>query len=216
MHCPEQFSSFCARARKTWEKEQRRQLSVHALKLFGLSVSARLGTVWLPRKVASVGFRFRKPCKLLCSHWAAQVPDEMLLLVACCAARVSPCSKEDCWAKVRQPWKRRRQYMQIAVGEFSRLAGKSKHYSWHFHFWLMMNGIGRCSAGHQMGAVQSNKQSRNSLGFVKPTLTTALTKSLVHPSDVPTLTLKQLCHLRIEVVQPVRLLMAGKWGVEGL
>lgn len=80
----------------------------------------------------------------------------------------------------------------------------------------MMNGVGRCSAGHQMGSAQSNKQNRNSLGLVKPALTKALTKSLVHPSDRPTLTSKQLSSLRTEVVQPAKLLMEGKWGVEGL
>lgn len=80
----------------------------------------------------------------------------------------------------------------------------------------MMNGVGRCSAGHQMGSAQSNKQNRNSLGLVKPGLTKALTKSLVHPSDTPTLTSKQLSSLRMEVVQPAKLLMEVKWGVEGL
>lgn len=78
-----------------------------------------------------------------------------------------------------------------------------------------MNGAGRCSAGRQMGSAQSNKQNRNSLGLVKPALTKALTKSPVHPSDMPILTSKRLSCLRMEVVQPVKLLMEVKWGVEG-
>lgn len=79
----------------------------------------------------------------------------------------------------------------------------------------MMNGAGRCSAGRQMGSAQSNKQNRSSLGLLKPALTKALTKSLVHPSDTPILTSKRLSCLRMEVVQPAKLLMEVKWGVEG-
>lgn len=79
----------------------------------------------------------------------------------------------------------------------------------------MMNGAGRCSAGRQMGSAQSNKQNRNSLDLVKPAQTKALTKSLVHPSDTPVLTSKRLSCLRMEVVQPAKLLMEVKWGVEG-
>ena len=80
----------------------------------------------------------------------------------------------------------------------------------------MVNGVGRCSAGHQMGSAQSNKWNRNSLGLVKPALTKALTKSLVQPSDTPALASKQFSSLRMEVVQPAKLLMEVKWGVEGL
>lgn len=79
----------------------------------------------------------------------------------------------------------------------------------------MMNGAGRCSAGRQMGSAQSNKQNRSSLGLLKPALTKALTKSLVHPSDTPILTSKRLSCLRMELVQPAKLLMEVKWGVEG-
>lgn len=66
-----------------------------------------------------------------------------------------------------------------------------------------------------MGSAQSNKQNRNSLDLVKPAQTKALTKSLVHPSDTPVLTSKRLSCLRMEVVQPAKLLMEVKWGVEG-
>lgn len=52
-------------------------------------------------------------------------------------------------------------------------------------------------------------------GSCKASLTKVLTKSLVHPSDMMTLTSKQLSCLRMEVVQPEQLLMEVKWGVEG-
>lgn len=79
----------------------------------------------------------------------------------------------------------------------------------------MMNGAGRCSAGHQMGSAQSNKQNRNSLDLVKPAQTKAVAKSLDHPTDTPILTSKRLSCLRMEVVQPEKLLVEVKRGVEG-
>lgn len=66
-----------------------------------------------------------------------------------------------------------------------------------------------------MGSAQSNEQNRNSLGLVKPALPKALTKSLAHAGDMPTFTSEQLSNLRMEVVQPAKLLMEMKWDVEG-